>query len=266
MNNPFFMKKVILFGADPEAVLWDINNNCIIGAHSAGFPGHGSVSVKKEPQLKCDGASSTFEIETPPFTNPEAGVEIFRQALIKLANYESHNLDFFGGAMIGNICIGGHIHFSLPRDDMIVRVLDRTIGHLSFLVSGKNQWERVKSSRYGRYGNTETKPYGFEYRTPPSWLISEEWTLAFLSLSYTVAHAFNENKSKVYSKLDAIHNEKIPKRYKFLKALRYFKEDFPHVYYGRHLSPIYRTITSNKTWKAISKPKYENCCLKRWKL
>ena len=264
------MKKVLTFGADPEAVLWSIDNERLVGASESGFPSHDSSGNKRKiregkPVLKCDGASFTFEIETPPFTNPEAGVELFRMALTDLSNH-SHHLDFFGGGRIENTSIGGHIHFSQPVDNKLTKILDATIGHLGFVVGGKNQWLRVKKGSYGKYGSVERKNYGFEYRTPPSWLISEEWTLAYLSLAYTVGHAFNEESDKCFNTILELNKLKIPKRYRLLKALDFYKKEFPHIYYGKHLSPIFRSIRTNKTWKAVYKPTYETTCLKRWKL
>jgi hypothetical protein len=260
------MKKILTFGADPEAVLWNIDSGQIIGASSAGFPSHGSARANRKPSLKCDGHSNTFEIETPPFTNPEAGVELFREAFTALSNYRSYHLDFLGGGRVGGQNLGGHIHFSLRLDNDIRRVLDSTLGHLGFIVCGKNQWSRVKTGHYGRYGDTESKSYGFEYRTPPSWLVSEEWTLAFLSLAYTVGHAVNEKKSALHKFVLKVEGEKLPKRYKLLKIIRHLKQEFPHIYYGRHLSPIFRTIEDHKTWKTVSNPSYKDCSLKRWKL
>ena len=54
--------------------------------------------------------------------------------------------------------------------------------------------KKRKKTGYGQLGAYETKSYGFEYRTPASWLYSENNARSILCLSYTLAYEFMNNR------------------------------------------------------------------------
>jgi len=86
------------------------------------------------------------------------------------------------GAFYANDGLGGHIHFGRrrPQKSREVAALDT----LAFWLYHSNVWDQAEGRRrireaqgggnhgYGRLGDKRDQPYGYEYRTFPSWLCS----------------------------------------------------------------------------------------------
>lgn len=95
------------------------------------------------------------------------------------------------GAFYNHDGLGGHVHFGRqrPQRDREMRALDT----LSFFMFHAGIWDRNEGRRrvheaqgalhgrgYGHLGDFRAQPYGYEYRTFPSWLCSP-W-MAYLSM------------------------------------------------------------------------------------
>ena len=100
---------------------------------------------------------------------------------------------WWGGAVMANDGIGGHIHYGLKKkidlkclDHAGKRLLEQR--HLDW--EGHNQ--RLAITKYGRPGDIRRTSYGFEYRTLPTWLYSPWATYLTLTIM----------KLAIYAKVD----------------------------------------------------------------
>ncbi len=104
------------------------------------------------------------------------------------------------GAFFDQDGIGGHIHFGrqTPFRDKEVRALDcLTEALVKWGFFNRREFERrVSNTHYGRWGDIRRQPYGFEYRTMPSWLESPTQMFTALTLAKLVVY----NPEVVYSK------------------------------------------------------------------
>ena len=91
---------------------------------------------------------------------------------------------YCGGGKKLSKAIGGHIHFNIPSSKELVRLLDDFVGKPLLAMKGS---ERSNGSSYGRLSAIESKPYGFEYRTPPSFIGRPEMFAGVVAVSYCLA-------------------------------------------------------------------------------
>lgn len=258
----FFM---LTFGADPEAVLIEYGKVVCAGDYFSDDYCYG-CSLEKA-FVKTDGMPWIIEIETPPFTDPVIGTNYIRNALATVRD-KGDDLDIIGGSFVGKFPIGGHIHFSgIDPSSVFLSLLDMVIGRLSLLVSpGQYKRFRYSDEEYGRLGNHRTNSHGFEYRTPPSWLISQEWCLAYLDLAYLAAHAFERDGDILHARIARFSGSG---RSKMTKILDHFERYYSEFYHPSHLSPIRRVLKEKGNWGEIpvgSNAYSKYACLKRWNL
>lgn len=83
---------------------------------------------------------------------------------------------------------GSSASYSDTPDGKLIKALDFFIGRRLKKVSGGS---RPRSSSYGRISDIETKTYGFEYRTPPSWITDPYLAEAVLAVAYRIAEMWN---------------------------------------------------------------------------
>ncbi|MCI4463697.1 MAG: hypothetical protein JHC30_05970 [Caldisericum sp.] len=144
----------IMFGADPEFELIRLINGKVVSANGIVQGGTGPNEL-----VGRDGAGNQVEIRPAPSWDLRKFVSNFRNGLREFARmYPGYSLGVKGDVYP----LGGHIHISVPPYDDILLLLDNWIGQQVIDLSG-----RARGS-YKRLGAYETKPWGFEYRTPPS--------------------------------------------------------------------------------------------------
>jgi hypothetical protein len=142
----------ITFGADPEFEL--IRSGKILSASGVIAGGTDSSEL-----IGRDGAGSQVEIRPAPSSNLRQFIENFRKGLIEFSKmYPGYSLSAQGDVYP----LGGHIHISVSPNIEIIRLLDNWLGKRVIDLSG-----RARGS-YRKMGAIETKPWGFEYRTPPA--------------------------------------------------------------------------------------------------
>lgn len=95
---------------------------------------------------------------------------------------------YCGGGKKLSKAIGGHIHFNIPSSKELVRLLDDFVGKPLLAMKGA---ERSGGSSYGRLSAIEVKPYGFEYRTPPSFIGRPEIFEGVVAVSYCLAKTWS---------------------------------------------------------------------------
>jgi hypothetical protein len=157
----------VKLGTDPEFEL--LNNNGEVVNASSYLSNIDSTKRGISPsytagncEIGTDGCSSTLELRPAPGSPEEVVGNL--ASLIKKLNKD------YGGAHVsikGDVrAIGCHIHFGIgksfepPRE--LLLLLDLFIGKPSLAHNG------TARGSYGRVSSYESKPWGFEYRTPPA--------------------------------------------------------------------------------------------------
>jgi hypothetical protein len=162
----------ITLGCDPELILR--RDDRISPAHD---------HFKAKSPFGTDGCSNVAEIRPGFSESPVDLTSKIYQILEYGAGKVSEELEFLAGHFQLGYPIGGHIHFGLSPQSKYVRNLDITLESFSSCVDDKAQKRRRRSHGYGELSATRRKGWGFEYRTPGSFLISPAVTLVTLTLA-----------------------------------------------------------------------------------
>lgn len=190
----------ITIGSDPEFLL--VKNGSVTSAEYYEYFNslHGPIGM--------DGAGTPIEIRPRPVPVSDIGImfQEIQSIFSKIANFCYKNkMDLYAGAGYngGYPPIGGHIHFGgeemKKRRRKMLNLLDCYFTPLSnFFISLSDLADRLESG-YGQIGSYETKVWGFEYRTPYSFLLSPFTTKALFALAALIA--YHSKKLKVDQKL-----------------------------------------------------------------
>lgn len=150
-----------------------------------------STSNPYHAPFGCDGAADTAEFRPEPATDPEEAanncINLVRNGIYQL---EDADLDAWAGGYAKGQSLGGHVHFGVPYDETIRNALDAFIGAPLHQVCPAG--ETRNRGGYANFGAIETKNYGFEYRTPPSWLTAPWMVRAVYHISWHVMRQFLE--------------------------------------------------------------------------
>jgi hypothetical protein len=97
-----------------------------------------------------------------------------------------------GGLPFARFPIGGHIHFSqVFLSSRLIRALDNYLSLPLSMIESERSLKR--RPRYGYLGDVRPQWYGgFEYRTPPSWLVNPTIAKGTLVLGYLIAASYKE--------------------------------------------------------------------------
>jgi hypothetical protein len=145
---------IFTFGADPEFELVDRATRWIVPASEVI---NGGTSI--DDKIGCDGSGSQVELRPVPAGSINKFLLNFKSVLKDFAN----NYPYYSLLAQGDIYpLGGHIHVSVPPNEQILKLLDNWIGKRVIDLSGSARGSYKRLSAY------ETKPWGFEYRTPPA--------------------------------------------------------------------------------------------------
>ncbi len=247
------MQREVKLGADPEFMMFNSKTGKIVAA-SNHFPRDGVVGCDNI-RMPNRTQRPIAELRPKPDYSPLALTSNIKQALNQanqMAPYK--NVRWAAGSQPGgSFSIGGHIHFSNTRlNASMLRALDNYLGLPIFLI--ENQATAVKRrKRYGRLGDYRTKDYGgFEYRTPGSWLISQNITLAILCLAKLVVSR--------YPWLPYNYLNDVPAQQAFYQGnqeyfLPIFEKLWAHIeildmyqLYKDHLKVLHEMITNRMYW------------------
>jgi len=160
----------IFLGADPEFEVY--TRDAVHTPANRYFPFAGEIGT--------DGYSAIMEIRPKPARTGEglarnaAGLIVRAWECVNFTTRSQYDPT------------GGHIHVGGPRNDRdacstvaraackVTDVLDGLVGETLLEIAPPGR----KNSNYNRLGGYETKPYGFEYRTPPSTVFSSPYLAA----------------------------------------------------------------------------------------
>ncbi|SHE38569.1 Phage phiEco32-like COOH.NH2 ligase-type 2 [Seinonella peptonophila] len=173
----------VKLGADPEFVVQTKQGSLLIASNY--FPLKGKVGCDAIWIGQNRKDKPLIEIRPEPSLNPRTVALRIYEGLLHVAKKVNH---VSGKWLAGNMPVkgfplGGHIHFSgiKPNFEML-RALDNYLT-LPFVVIEDERGSK-RRPKYGFLGDFRKQPHGgFEYRTPPSWLISPILTKGALALA-----------------------------------------------------------------------------------
>lgn len=187
-TNIFNKKPEVKLGADPEFMIANSRTEKMIPA-SEFFPREGTIGCDNI-RIPRRQQRPIGELRPQPDNSPlalQANLKALLEQANKMVPYKNIKL-LAGSQPFPGYSIGGHIHFSnLSINSHVLRALDNYLGLPIFMI--ENQRTAVKRrNKYGHLNDFRVKDYGgFEYRTPGSWLVSPEISLAVLCLAKIVS-------------------------------------------------------------------------------
>lgn len=162
-------------GADPEFGF--IENN------GASVSADGIIEVDQhDAQFGVDGCGRVAEIRPTAAMNPLSVVRNIRNAMLDgmASNPETKDYKWKAGSIVDGEPIGGHIHFgtkgikaaTFPTENFL-KCLDRYLAYPVLLLEDPDEAvQRRQDHDYGGLSDYRPQNWGFEYRTPSSWLTS----------------------------------------------------------------------------------------------
>ena len=196
-------------GADPELICFK-NGNFTQAYHY----------FKANSSFGLDGCEQTAEVRPGVSESPiELSSKIFQ--VLEYGHEKFPELEFFSGHYVADYAIGGHTHFSIEPTPKIIAALDVVLGSLSNCIDDKQQKLKRERSGYGKKGSYRKKSYGFEYRTPGSFLLSPSTSLVHFTLAKLAVLGVLE---------DNLNFEQLKERQhscRFLRNLKFYLHTIP---------------------------------------
>ncbi|WP_020616339.1 putative amidoligase domain-containing protein [Paenibacillus daejeonensis] len=241
-------------GADPEFVL--LRSDGRIVSPTRFLEPHGAAG--------CDTVvvgrtvrHPVAELRPDPASNPaELATHVRRLLQQAAAKITERDLRWLAGGMpVPGLGLGGHIHFSGTwLSNRLLRMLDSCVAFPLALV--EDPAGRKRRPRYGMLGDYRLQPHGFEYRTPPSWLVSPMAAQAAFALGMLSVREL-WTLSAAYGTLPAEQPELVAAYYEgdrelLHEGMRSFLELITRTdaysELGRFISPLLSAIRSGATW------------------
>lgn len=250
--------KDFTLGADPEF--------CCI--NTRGQLVRSSDYTSKNAGFGRDDNQWVFEAHPEPDTEPR-NIHANISKIFKDALSHSHfaKWKWISGSSYKNLPFGGHIHFGISNKiisaaDACSDYLDHYVGLITLLLEDKAQAiARRKYNltpgghevHYGLASDFREKKYGFEYRTPSSWLSSPKVALGILCLSKVVMYEVVNNRKSFtfdyYAEPSDFSEFNIARvRKLFPRIWNDITRMFLYPEYRSELQYIYDLITKKKNW------------------
>jgi len=152
----------------------------------------------RKGRVGCDDRSVQFdgkrlpimELRPDPDTTPIGLFNNLRETMLEAVNgINRPKVEWRAGSMpFKPYCTGGHIHLSgVPFSHQFVKALDNYVGLPLMMVENRST-SLLRRPKYGFLGDVRQKNYGgFEYRTPASFVVNQEVTLAAFCLAHLTA-------------------------------------------------------------------------------
>lgn len=181
-------ERTVVLGADPEFIMRRQNGGIIYASNY--FPYLGPVGSDEQGSHLRRGHRPIAEIRPGPTESPDVLVRRIRY-LLKRAMRRSPQRGVrwhAGSAPVRSYPIGGHIHLSrISLTTEIIRAFDNYLALPVVMIEDPRR-ARMRRPKYGHLGEFRWGRHGgFEYRTPSSWIVSPDISLAILHLARLIA-------------------------------------------------------------------------------
>lgn len=186
MEKELFRADPVMLGADPEFLLQNPRGKVVSASRfleRAGLVGCDAIVLSGHRVIL-----PLAELRPLPSHSPrELTANLHRMMQLASRKIGDESLVWLSGGMpLKGFPLGGHIHFSgCWLSNRLLRALDNYLALPLLLIEGESS--RSRRPRYGFLGDYRRQPHGgFEYRTPPSWLVSPRIACSVLSLSLLI--------------------------------------------------------------------------------
>ena len=160
-----------------------------------------------------DHFGAVAELRPKPADNPRGLVDNIRQVMqFGLSTYpELQPKRWVAGSYFNGTAIGGHIHFETGRmgSERLVPLLDVFLAPILLVLENQSQARKRRQEPdhytgvcYGKLSDRRYPPYGLEYRTLSSWLLSPGIALGTLAIALALAKVAVK-AGREYSRLKA---------------------------------------------------------------
>jgi len=148
-------------------------------------------------EIGYDGHSATGELRPEPSISPVRVVDNIHFLLRRLRDLLDSDVMVHAGSYPCHEPIGGHLHFGMKPEPTVIRALDAYLS-LPLLYIEEAQPARFRriDHSYGYLGwvggemhGVRRQPWGFEYRTPGSWIVSKYIAKGVLCLGHAIVDA-----------------------------------------------------------------------------
>ncbi|NVM24242.1 MAG: hypothetical protein HWN68_20990, partial [Desulfobacterales bacterium] len=223
---------MLTIGSDPEFGLIDEDGYQVLA--------HNVLPNSTTDEIGVDGHSDIGELRPKYANSPRGHLENIAALMMKVEEMVPSHIKIVAGSMVGNDPIGGHIHFgNLGRNfarGLALRALDCYLALPVALIEIESSARERHQDGYGGLGSVDdaacrSQPWGFEYRTLPSWLLGWGVALSILSIGYAVVDAVKRNScptipSKIPDPKD-FHNCNKEAMHPFLSKIRQGWRELP---------------------------------------
>lgn len=246
----------VVLGADPEFILQDQEGKLVLASTylpKSGPAGCDQIWINRDrTQLPL------AELRPTPTADPrELLINLYKTMLAASNKIKDKKIKWLAGAMpIPGYPIGGHIHFSnIWLNSFLLRALDNYLTlPLTLLEDKKGANRRPK---YGFLGDYRTQFHGgFEYRTPPSWIVSPVVTKGVIALAKLIAENYQylyQNPLKdINIQIAYYTGDKETLRPVVKKLWNELKTLGDYSLYERYLHPFEELINRGYTWNENS--------------
>lgn len=198
-------------GSDPEMIFTTKEGELIKA---------GDILTKAD-KFGVDGHAYIAELRPEPAVSPRDLV-INLSKLFKTKSDKLEKFRWLAGPWVHNKPLGGHIHFGVDLEDRYVDALDSYLGIVLAVVE-PHEMAKVRRTSvfygdkpYGMLSDVREKKWGFEYRTPSSFIVTPGASLGIMSLAKAIIHEELLGTPSAWSKIPS----------KVRTELKYSKEDF----------------------------------------
>ncbi len=245
-------KPEALIGADPEFVMLTAAGRI---APASRYFGPGERAGSDSVVVRGEQRWPLAELRPRPAREPAVLTERIRRLLLDAsARTAGAGLSWRAGAApVKGLPLGGHLHFSgVALTAERLRALDNALALPLRLLEPDGAGRR--RPRYGALGDFRTKSHGgFEYRTPPSWLVSPRLALGVLSLAKLAAEHSRElagcRPLDDDALRDAFYDGSLTPLRQAAAAVRAALEALPaYAKYGEAAGFLFDAIEAGKVW------------------
>ena len=206
-----------------------------------------------------DGCSSIVEIRPFPSEDPRYVINSLSRIMkMKIKRQpELLRFEWIAGSIAGGKSIGGHIHFGSGRmpSGREVAYLDTFLATTVALTDDRDNLKSRQSAGYGMLGSYRQQPWGWEYRTLPSFITDKKFAEGVLILAQMIvdhcmeAPATNEERTALQTvvllekeKLDYRMGELTLIKTKFMERVTFLKTFIKGVSDSREIGYMFRCV------------------------
>lgn len=173
----------VKIGMDVELAFTESVNGRFVRADSV-------IEVSTKKKFGTDGCPSIAEIRVKEHEIPSRLIfsikSIMRKAIKRYPRLGT--LRWNGGAVCSGQALGGHIHFGTGRSpkDLTLHYLDTLLATFVWIMDDGVATRERMSHGYGYRTSARNQPWGWEYRTLPSFITDKDITRGVLELAKVI--------------------------------------------------------------------------------